>query len=184
MSSWMVRLHAAATRLKSTERKGWRLRGVRDPESVADHSLALAVLSVAVAASRGLDPGKAAVIAVLHDVAEAYTGDLTPEEKDHMGEERLSELEDSALERILEGAPPAVRKLVKEALEEYRSGSSPEARLVRDLDKLEMALTALEYRDQLGPAGVMEFLDSAARSVNDNEVSELIGGLVRGLGTS
>ncbi|MEN3048256.1 MAG: HD domain-containing protein [Candidatus Caldarchaeales archaeon] len=184
MSSWIFRLHAAANGLKSTERRGWRLRGVKDPESVADHSLALAVLSLAVAAARGLDPGKAAVIAVLHDIAEAYTGDLTPEEKDLMGDEKLSEIEDGALEKMLEGAPPAVRELVKEAVREYRSGSSPEAMLVRDLDKLEMALTAHEYRDQLGPEGVMEFLDSAARSVCDGEVSELIGGLVRGTNRS
>ncbi|MCS7094203.1 MAG: HD domain-containing protein [Thaumarchaeota archaeon] len=181
MDSWLLELHSAASALKSLERKGWRLRGVRDPESVADHSLALAVLSCALAAARGLDPGKAALIAVLHDLPEAFTGDLMPGEKASLGEERLSVIEDTALARILDRAPDAVRNLLTEAVSEYRMGVSPEGRLVRDLDKLEMVLQAVEYIDELGTEGVKEFAESALKNVKDQEISTLIGDLLRGL---
>ncbi|MCS7118029.1 MAG: HD family hydrolase [Thaumarchaeota archaeon] len=177
--SWLLKFHAATSSLKSQERTGWRLRGVREPESVADHSLALAVLSCVLAAARGLDPGRAAIIAVLHDLPEAFTGDLTPEEKEAIGKEKLCEMEDFALEGLLNHAPSEVRSLLVDALKDYRYGISPEARLVRDLDKLEMVLQAIEYSDELGPEGVKEFVESALRGLNDKDISTLIGELLR-----
>lgn len=173
-SGWVSGLFAAAASLKSLRRKGWALRGVRDPESVADHSLAVAVLSAALAAARGLDPGRAALIAIVHDIAESVTGDLTPEEKAELGSGRLAALEREALERVLAGAPERVRDVVLRALQEYRDGSSEEGRLVRDVDKLEMALQALLYRDQLGESGVAEFVASALSDVSDPEIRSLI----------
>ncbi|MEM0455073.1 MAG: HD domain-containing protein, partial [Nitrososphaerota archaeon] len=134
----------------------------------------VAVLSVALAAARGLDPGRAALIAVLHDLAESVTGDLTPAEKAELGSERLDRLEREALDRVLGGAPGRVRETILRALREYRDGSSEEGRLVRDVDKLEMALQALLYRDQLGDSGVAEFVSSALREVSDPEIRSLI----------
>src|SRR5918912_251677 len=71
-------LAAAAGSLKEVRRQGWVDRGVADAESVADHSYRLAVLAWAVARARGLDAGRAVLIALVHDLAEAEIGDETP----------------------------------------------------------------------------------------------------------
>jgi putative hydrolase of HD superfamily len=171
---WVLGLFAAVASLKSVRRKGWVLRGVRHAESVADHSLAVAVLSAAIAASRGLDPGRAALIAVLHDIVESVTGDLTPDEKASMGATRLREVELQAIERVIGGAPEEVRRVFLQSLRDYEEGSSEEGRIVREVDKLEMALQALLYRDELGTSGVEEFVSSALSEIKDPEIRSLV----------
>jgi putative hydrolase of HD superfamily len=171
---WVLGLFAAVASLKSVRRKGWVLRGVKDAESVADHSLAVAVLSAAIAASRGLDPGKAALIAVLHDIVESVTGDLTPDEKASMGRTRLREVELQAIERVIGGAPDDVKQVFLQSLQDYEEGSSAEGRIVRDVDKLEMALQALLYRDELCTSGVEEFVSSALSEIKDPEIRSLV----------
>ncbi|HEV8359378.1 MAG TPA: HD domain-containing protein, partial [Candidatus Thermoplasmatota archaeon] len=67
-----------AEALKRTPRAGWKRVGIARPESVADHSWRLALMAMLYAEMLGLDAGKAARIAVLHDLAEARTGDAMP----------------------------------------------------------------------------------------------------------
>ena len=46
--------------LKRLPRAGWLLAGVRDPESVAEHSFRVGVLAYIIAALEGADPDRAA----------------------------------------------------------------------------------------------------------------------------
>ncbi|MGQ0775607.1 MAG: HD domain-containing protein [Pseudonocardiales bacterium] len=62
--------------LKRMRRAGWWHVGVRDPESVAEHSLRVAQLASLIAAIEGADPGRAAFLAVWHDSQETRTGDI------------------------------------------------------------------------------------------------------------
>lgn len=57
-------------------RAGWWHVGVRDPESVAEHSLRVAQLASIIAAIEGAEPGRAALLAVWHDSQETRTGDI------------------------------------------------------------------------------------------------------------
>ncbi len=49
-----------ADKLKRVDRTGWVELGIRDPESVADHSYSVAILSYLIAKRRGLDEEKTA----------------------------------------------------------------------------------------------------------------------------
>ncbi len=60
--------------LKRMRRAGWRHVGVRDPESVAEHSLRVAQLVSLIAAVEGADPARATYLAVWHDSQETRTG--------------------------------------------------------------------------------------------------------------
>jgi len=51
----MIGLALEAYRLKDTVRAGWVLRGIRDPESVADHSWGTALLCMIYGPSAGID---------------------------------------------------------------------------------------------------------------------------------
>jgi putative hydrolase of HD superfamily len=158
--------------LKRTPRTGWLRSGVprADAESVSDHSHRLSALALVAAFSGGggLDVSRCVRMAVVHDIAEAEVGDITP----HCGvsEEEKHAREAAAMERIasmLSGlgvgsggggggsAPPlpdaalsAAARDVRALWREYEAGETAEARLVKDLDRLEMLVQALEYEQR------------------------------------
>ena len=71
-------------------------------------------------------------------------------------------LERAAIARALEGHPDLPWFL--SLWEEFESGSTPEARFVRQLDRLEMGLQAA-LQEAEGFQGMAEFFDSARKTV-------------------
>jgi putative hydrolases of HD superfamily len=51
---------------------------VRDPESVADHMYRMATMALLMAGSEAYNQPKLVKMAVVHDIAEAIVGDITP----------------------------------------------------------------------------------------------------------
>jgi putative hydrolase of HD superfamily len=62
--------------LKDERRTGWQLRGVEAPESVAAHTWGTATLCLLFADRAGVDRDRAVATALVHDLAEAETGDV------------------------------------------------------------------------------------------------------------
>jgi putative hydrolase of HD superfamily len=134
--------------LKQLYRQGWLRRDISPArcESVADHSFGVAMLSMLLvdACFPELDRDKVVRMALLHDLGEVYAGDvipgdaLSPEEKHR--QERLSVVQ--VLHKLPNGE--AYVKL----WQEYERASSPEARFVRQIDRLEMGLQASVYEHQ------------------------------------
>ena len=130
-----------AARLKVTKRTGWMEYGVTSPESVADHSYSTALLSMILSDLQRLDTLKVLRMALIHDLAESKTGDLTPRQKTSI----YGEKEANAMEEILDTLPEETRRLYHDAWREYKENTSPEARLVHNTDKLDMLYQAREY---------------------------------------
>ena len=149
----IITLLREAGRLKRLPRTGWVEAGVRDPESVADHSYRVALLSMLLSDQAGADTLKALRMAVLHDLAEAVTGDLTPRQK-MAGYEAA---ESRAFRGLVSEVPAEQRRLYINIMDEYSAGETAEAALVHAADKLEMVLQALEYREA-GARGLDQFL--------------------------
>jgi len=145
----LVDFIAAAGKLKKLSRTGWLECGVPDSESVADHSFRVALISLLLADLNGLDALRAVRMALLHDLAEAETGDLTPIQKstDPWG---FKHAEDAAMERLLEKLPRGIQGTFRSAWREFSGTLTDEARLVRDADKLEMVIQASEYQKEGG----------------------------------
>lgn len=66
--------------LKTQRRTGWLDRGIesRNAESISDHMYRMAVMCMLAPQEDELDSRKCAMIALVHDLAEAVVGDLTP----------------------------------------------------------------------------------------------------------
>jgi len=186
-----------AGRLKRLSRKGWIDRGVADPESVADHSYRLALLALLVGSlQRGLEVSRAVVLALVHDLPEALAGDLTPFDRELEAgtdpgqlfrrrpayapdfEAEKAARERAALHQMVAGLPDPLARLLWEAWEEYETGRTEEARLVRQLDKLETAVQAVEYRAEQPELVIDSFLLSAEDTCVDWPVRELLGVLL------
>ncbi len=150
------------TTLKRVPRSGWLLRGVPQVESVAEHAygmatLALAlcdVLNVAGELAAPLDVGRVLTIALLHDLAEARLTDLPGPARRLIPEDVKSRAEATAMASILAALPSAERLLA--AWREFEDESTPEGRLVRDADKLEMMVQCARY-ERSGVRGLDEF---------------------------
>ena len=69
-------------KLKDITRTGWELYSVNNPESVADHSFCLAVLSMLYAEKLKLDTEKCIKLALIHDMCEVYTKDIATRAKE------------------------------------------------------------------------------------------------------
>ncbi|XP_045790956.1 5'-deoxynucleotidase HDDC2-like [Trifolium pratense] len=147
-------------RLKTTKRAGWLRKDVKDSESIADHMYRMGLMALIAPDFPGVDRDKCVKMAIVHDIAEAIVGDITP--TDGIPKEEKSRREQEALDhmcRVLGGGSRA--KEIAELWTEYEANSSPEAKFVKDFDKVEMILQALEYEDEQGK-DLDEFFRSTA----------------------
>lgn len=133
-------------RLAALPRTGWLLRGVSDPESIAEHCFGVCVVAMILvddlrAKGISIDGERVLRMAIVHDAAEAFTGDIPMPAKT----EELSEALEAAEDRLLAGAlPPAELALWREA----EDASTLEARVVKAADKVQMLVKALTYEQQ------------------------------------
>jgi len=96
----MLSLIITAGKLKGIKRKGWVRIGIKDAESVACHVYRVAFISMILGDMLSLDCEKLIKMALLHDLAEAIVGDITPYE---MKEKERKEIERKAMEKLLKG---------------------------------------------------------------------------------
>ncbi len=174
----LVRAYCELNHLKQLYRQGWLRRGVSEAEceTVAEHSFAVAILVIWLVQADypELDLCRAIQMALIHDLGEIYAGDIVPADKIAAAEKRR--LETVSIQRLFAGLPGGL--VYQELWEDFEKGESPEARLVRQLDRLEMGLQAGIYRLQ-GKGGMQEFIDSARMALNDPRLVELLDSLAK-----
>ncbi len=145
----IIALMRDVLRLKRTVRSGWPYYGVRNAESVAEHSFGVAFLTIILVdelKARGfeLDAEKAIRMAVLHEIGESRISDLHLEARIWLGFEHVSKAEAAAVEAVLSQIGDSGKPLM-ELWREFEDGESVEAVVVRAADKIEMMLQGLEY---------------------------------------
>jgi putative hydrolase of HD superfamily len=164
--------------LKGLYRQGWLKRGVPEEraESVADHSFGTALLAVLLADTlrtdpefAGLDRQRCIEMALVHELGEVYVGDLTP--VDGVSREDKYRQEREAFIKVVEGLPNGKELLT--LWEDFETGASPEARFIRQLDRLEMGIQAALLKAE-GYQRMDEFLISAHKAVTHKDLKALL----------
>src|SRR6267143_2587919 len=172
----LVQFWEFAARLKSEARRGWlkKLR-LQRTESVADHSFALSLLCLFEGERRGYNVERLLKLALLHDLEEAITGDLTPQDKELRGEDVVRTQKISAREQLLSYFPQENQRAYRDLWSELENEKSKEAQLVHELDKLEMALQANEYaRGGVEATKLKEFYESSMAAIKDPKLKRLL----------
>ncbi|KAG9246521.1 HD domain-containing protein [Calycina marina] len=139
-------------RLKTTKREGWRRFGITDDkcESISDHMYRMSLICMfppATLAPR-LNIPHCSKMALIHDMAEALVGDITPMDKIPKAEKSRRELTTmqyftGGLLGNVEGG--AVGKEMLKVWQEYEDDQTLEAHFVHDVDKIELLLQMMEY---------------------------------------
>jgi|TARA_B100001105_G_C22120178_1_gene327165 putative hydrolase of HD superfamily len=158
--------------LKNIPRQGWIDKlSISSPESVSDHSYSMAIMCMIISDLRNLNSEKILKMALLHDLAESIIGDFTPEQID---KEKKKKLENNAFEKIVKNLPEQIKSKYLEIWFEYQDNTSPEAKLIHQIDKLEMVLQAKIYqKNGYDKEKIESFFNSAKKEITDLKLKEL-----------
>ncbi|MCR8630365.1 HD domain-containing protein [Paenibacillus radicis (ex Xue et al. 2023)] len=132
--------------LKDVTRTAWTREGRQ--ESVAEHSWRLALFAFALEEYfPDIDMNKAIRMSLIHDLGEAYGGDISAtievNEKDKL------KREEEALQQLLTPLLQSMRDKFLELWQEYNECQTKEARLVKAIDKME---TIIQHNQGRNPA--------------------------------
>ncbi|KAM3860993.1 5'-deoxynucleotidase HDDC2 [Diretmus argenteus] len=161
--------------LKRVPRTGWVYREVNQPESVSDHMYRMAVMSLTIT-DPTVDKGRCIRLALVHDMAECIVGDIAP--MDNVSKAEKHRREEEAMRNLTGLLQEGLKQEIYGLWEEYETQSSPEARLVKQFDLLEMILQAHEYEQLEGtPGRLQEFFDSTDGRFHHPDVLQLVSSL-------
>ena len=134
----------AAEGLKSVTRTAWSSTGRR--ESTAEHSWRLALLAaVFLEEFPELDKQKVLLMALVHDMGEVYTGDISANSEFSSREKEQAERHD--IQEVFGKLPKEQGDFYISLWEEYSGGETPEARFVKALDKGETILQHVQGKN-------------------------------------
>ncbi|MBI4980209.1 HD domain-containing protein [Candidatus Woesearchaeota archaeon] len=164
-------------KLKKVKRTGWLLKGISSPESVAEHSFRVAVMAMTLSEGRDLDRFYLLKMALIHDIAESITTDLVWEHG------KISDLEKlkSKHQKELKSAKEIISGLSSEEdyfviIDDYINRRSQEAKFLKEIDKLEMAIQTLEYEEVAG-GSLDEFWENVEKYLKDEQLVGILGEL-------
>ena len=139
--------------LDRVPRMGYALRGITDVESVTEHSWHVQFL-VWTLGDRidEVDTLRAMELALVHDLAEVRTGDLPKTVSGFFPDGAKAAAEAAILHETLAPLPHRYRALH----DEYSAAQTPEARLVKACDKLQLMIKVFVY-EKWGATSLDEF---------------------------
>ncbi len=175
-SSSIISFYNNIYKLKTLFRQGWLRKGIPENkcETVAEHSFAAALIAMMIVSKYKLelDLDKIIMMVLMHDLGEIFAGDITPEDSISGEEKYKAEL--NGLEKLFEGFSEKDKFI--NLWKEFEENKTPEARFVKQLDKIEMVLQANVY-EKLEGVDLNEFFDSTAIVLNDDYFIEIFSEL-------
>ena len=122
--------------LKSVLREAWTAAG--RPESTAEHSWRLALLAGLLAPSFDVNTEKVLMMCLIHDLGERYMGDISATKNTDEHAKHAAEEQD--IKKLLSLLPKEQAQSLLALWKEYNANETPEAQLVKALDKAETIL--------------------------------------------
>ena len=174
----MIGLFFEFAQLKNLYRQGWLDKGVSelDCETVADHSFGVALLGYIIAEEyrQDLDSQKVMRLGLLHDLGEIYAGDITPREDINPKDRFMKEY--NAVQKVFSHLPNP-EKYINFWLEVERE-ETPEAKFVKQVDRLEMALQANLY-ERMNYSNLDEFFLYVQKRITSNELKSILDDVLK-----
>jgi putative hydrolase of HD superfamily len=128
--------------LSRIKHEGWKIIGIKNPESVAEHSLRSAQIGFILAKLEKYDnPYKICSIIVFHDMAESRIGDI------HRVANRYIEVEEEKVAKEQTKKLDEIGEEIFEMWKQTENRSTAAGIIARDANWLDMAFTAKAYME-------------------------------------
>jgi putative hydrolase of HD superfamily len=172
-------------KVKMIPRSGWISHGIslQEVESVADHSFSTTVLAMLladleVANGRRINIERVLRLALLHDLPEALTFDISKSYLEYLGmrgEAIKRELEQAAWKHLIEGIEKgAIRKRYAQLQSEFNAEQTIESMIVHAADRLDLLLQIVEYRRRGYPKAILADLwKSTSQKLRGSKLSSV-----------
>jgi len=162
-------------KLKFLQRKGWVFRGVKNAETVSQHTFWMTIMAWFLGEKKGLNTKRVIKIALAHDLCEVYAGDQTPYDPILLTNSNAKELvkkpprmpqgkrlewllkkrttEWQAIVKLTSHLPKNLRDEIINLWVDFEEGLSKEGRFIAQVDKIANLVQAIEYfkRDKKFP---------------------------------
>lgn len=160
-------------KVKTIKRAGWVREGITNPESVADHSFRVAVMAMAFGDKLNVDTNKLIKLALTHDIAEGVIGDKVVErglQIDNRARKQKDLEEDQILRQLF-------RNIGIDKAEQFLPEKGSEESILKQLDRLEMAMQALEYEEEFAK-DLTEFFDNASHHITHPFLKQILDEII------
>lgn len=128
--------------LKRQPHSGFALAGVKNLDSLADHTCRAALIGYILADLEGADPFKTAMMLLLHDVHECRIGDHHKVAARYVN---TKDAKNTAFKEQLALLPPSIAIPWQKMFDEYDERRTKEGIIAQDADWLETAISAREF---------------------------------------
>lgn len=155
--------------LKRVLRSGWSVMGVKNAESVADHSFRCAVIGYLIAHMEHASAYRVMLMTLFNDIHEARITDLHKMAQHYLD---APPAEDKAFAEQVAMLPETILKELSDARKDYRIQESKESIIARDSDILECLIQAKEYLEH-GHKGAARFMETAPEHLKTESAKEL-----------
>lgn len=175
-----IDLFLFANSTKRTRRSGWLREKIENSESLAEHIFSLSFLALQLGTELSerlqypLNKGKLVKMALIHDIGELATGDIVTSRGTIIDQQRLKAKETeqkASIKKLFKKTDPSNFSLV--LFQELIDRKTLESQLLWQLDKLDMALQALEY-EIAHKKDLSEFFENAKANISDEFLKELL----------
>lgn len=155
--------------LKRVQRSGWSVLGIKNMESVAEHSFRCAVIGYVIARMEKVFPYKVLLMTLFNDIHEARITDL------HKMAQRYIDArsaENESFHEQIDCLPKEIKEELKDMREDYEGQNDKESVIARDADILECLIQAKEYYEH-GYSEADKFMKDAAGFLKTESAREL-----------
>jgi len=130
--------------LKRVKRSGWWLAGIKDPESIAEHSARTCFIGYLLSKLENVDSKKVILMIISHDLPESRIDDQ------HKVGRRYVDVkigEEGAFKDQIKNLPKNIQNELLTLHQEFEEDKTKEALVAKDADYLECAIQGKEYLD-------------------------------------
>jgi len=159
-----------AGQLKRVKRSGWWMIGIKDPESVAEHSFRAAVIGYVLSKLEKVNTEKVVVACLFQDFNEARINDLHKVGQRYID---FKPIEKKVFSEQIENLPKEAKQELSKLFSEFQRDGSSEATVARDADLLENACQAKEYIE-MGNGDAQNWIDNIKKIIRTESGKKLL----------
>lgn len=154
--------------LKEIKHEGWRMAGIPNPDSVAEHSLNAAQIAYILAKMEWADANKCASMLVWHDIAETRVGDM------HKVATRYITNKMEAEEKVMQDQFQDIEfgEDILDLFHQYEHRTTLEGIIAKDADYLEQAFQAKKYKE-IGFSETQDWIINVGKSLRTESAKKL-----------